>query len=141
MAPRPTAVVERLHGALNRHDLEALVACFAADYDSAQPAHPQRAFRGRDQVRKNWAAFFEGVPDLRAEVLRTAVQGDTVWTEWHWWGTRRDGGPLDVRGVTVIGVRDDRIVWGRLYMEETEAAGVDIDATMQRLTGDVPTEG
>jgi ketosteroid isomerase-like protein len=126
--------LERLHDAMNKHDLEAFVACFAPDYKSEQPVHPNRAFTGSDQVRKNWAAFFEGVPDFHAELLNSAVQGDTVWSEWRWQGTRRDGTPLDIRGVTIFGVEEGQIAWGRLYMEETEVAGVDIDATMQHLT-------
>ena len=134
MPSSPTATLERLRDALNRHDLATFVACFAHDYRSEQPAHPDRAFTGSEQVRANWATFFEAVPDLRAEVLRSTAQGEVVWTEWHWRGTRRDGTPLDMRGVTLFGVRDDRIVWGRLYMEETEMAGVDIDATMRHLT-------
>ena len=134
MASSRTQVLGRLHDAINRHDLEAFVACFAPDYRSEQPAHPGRAFAGSEQVRKNWATFFEGVPDLHAELLRSADRGDTVWAEWRWHGTRRDGTPLDMRGVTLFGVQVDRIVWGRLYMEETEMAGVDIDATMRDLT-------
>ena len=55
-------VVERLNAAMNAHDIEAFVACFHEDYESEQPAHPDRAFRGRDQVRENWSAIFEGVP-------------------------------------------------------------------------------
>ncbi len=134
MPSPPTPVLQRLQDAINRHDLEAFVACFAPDYRSEQPAHPARAFAGSEQVRKNWAGFFAAVPDLRAELLRSANQGDTVWAEWHWRGTGRDGTPLDMRGVTLFGVRDERIAWGRLYMEETEAAGADIDATMRNLT-------
>ena len=134
MQSQSMAVIERLHDAINRHDLEAFLACFAPDYRSEQPAHPGRAFAGSEQVRKNWAAFFEGVPDLHAELLGAAAQGDTVWAEWRWRGTRRDGTPLDMRGVTLFGVRDGRLVWGRLYMEEAEAAGADIDATMRHLT-------
>ncbi len=130
----PIAALERLHDALNRHDLAAFVACFAPDYRSEQPAHPDRAFTGSEQVRTNWATFFAAVPDLRAELLRSTEQGEVVWAEWHWRGTRRDGTPLDMRGVTLFGVRDDRIVWGRLYMEETDMAGGDIDATMRILT-------
>ena len=134
MPSSPTAALERLHDALNRHDLAAFVACFAPDYRSEQPVHPDRAFTGSEQVRTNWATFFSAVPDLRAELLRSTEQGEEVWAEWHWHGTRRDGTRLDMRGVTVFGVRDDRIVWGRLYMEETETAGIDIDATMRSLT-------
>jgi ketosteroid isomerase-like protein len=132
------ATLERLRNAINRHDLDAFVACFAPDYQSEQPAHPMRAFTGSGQVRQNWAAFFAGVPDLQAEVVRATTQGETVWVEWHWHGTRQDGTALDMRGVTLFGVRDDRLIWGRLYMGETDAGGADIDATMARLAGQQP---
>jgi hypothetical protein len=33
-------VIERLHQALNEHNLEALLACFAPDFQSEQPLHP-----------------------------------------------------------------------------------------------------
>jgi ketosteroid isomerase-like protein len=133
------AMVERLREAIDRHDLDAFVACFAPDYRSEQPAHPNRTFTGSAQVRKNWAAFFAAVPDLRAEVVRATAEGETVWVEWRWHGNWRAESPLDMRGVTLFGVREDQIVWGRLYMEGTEAAGADIDATMQDLTA--PSRG
>src|SRR4051812_40894700 len=50
----PLALVDRLVQATNDHDLDGLVACFAADYENATPAHPARSFRGREQVRRNW---------------------------------------------------------------------------------------
>ena len=53
-----SGIMDRLLSAMNAHDLDAFVACFAADYESQQPAHTSRAFRGRDQVRKNWAGVF-----------------------------------------------------------------------------------
>jgi len=69
-------VVERLNAAMNAHDIEAFVACFHPDYDSEQPAHPERAFRGRDQVRENWSAVFAGVPDFRSELVRASADGE-----------------------------------------------------------------
>ncbi|WUV53224.1 nuclear transport factor 2 family protein [Amycolatopsis sp. NBC_01480] len=47
-------VADRLADAINRHDLDALTACFAPVYESTFPAHPSRSFTGRDQVRRNW---------------------------------------------------------------------------------------
>jgi hypothetical protein len=41
-------------------DLDAFMELFADDYRSEQPAHPNRAFRGADQVRENWASVFAG---------------------------------------------------------------------------------
>jgi len=127
-----TEVLERLRDAQNRHDLDAFVACFDPTCDSQQPLHPDRAFVGSRQVRRNWAEIFAGVPDFRAELLRSAGQGDTGWAEWHWHGTRADGTRLDMRGVTIFGIRDDRIVWGRLYLEDVEG-GQGIDQAVQHM--------
>jgi ketosteroid isomerase-like protein len=132
----PEEVLKRLHHAMNQHDLEAFLACFASDYRSEQPAHPNRGFGGREQVERNWSALFGRIPDFRAESLSTAVEGETVWTEWHWTGTRADGGLLDIRGVTLFGIRGGRIASGRLYMEEVEVAGENIDETVRRLAGE-----
>jgi ketosteroid isomerase-like protein len=123
---------------MNAHDLEAFLACIHPEYRSEQPVHPERGFGGRDQVEKNWAAMFSGIPDIRAEALDTAVDGGTAWTEWRWSGTRTDGSPVDIRGVTLFRVEDGLIVSGRLYMEEVEQAGADIDQTVKRLAGPLP---
>jgi steroid delta-isomerase-like uncharacterized protein len=127
-------VLERLHRAMNEHDVEAFLANVDADYRSEQPAHPERAFGGREQVRENWQAIFQGVPDFRAELIRSAVDGEGVWAEWGWHGTRTDGSRLEMSGVTIFGVRAERIVWGRLYMEMIETGGGDIREAMERMT-------
>jgi ketosteroid isomerase-like protein len=139
MRPRsesdPGLIVERLNTALNAHDLEAFLACFREDYESEQPAHPDRAFRGREQVRSNWSAVFDGVPNFRSELVSAATNRDTVWSEWRWQGTQSDGTPLDMAGVIVCGVSEGRIAWARLYVEPVERAGTGIDAAVRHMTG------
>ena len=125
--------MERLAAAMNAHDIEAHVACFAEDYRSEQPVHPDRGFGGRDQVRANWSAIFAGIPDFEAELVRTAAEGDTVWSEWRWRGNRDTGSPLDMAGVIVCGVRDGLIAWGRLYVEDVQRSGEGIDAAVRRM--------
>jgi hypothetical protein len=129
-----TELLERLSDAHNRHDLDAFVACFDPGYRSEQPVHPGREFSGSEQVRANWAEIFAGVPDFRAELLRSAHAGGTRWAEWHWHGTRGDGSRLDIRGVTIFELRDDRIVWGRLYLEYVEGAAEGIDQAVRRMS-------
>ena len=125
-------VMDRLLSAMNAHDLDAFVACFADDYESQQPAHPSRAFRGSDQVRRNWEAVFAGVPDFTAElILSTGTEDGVEIAEWRWQGTHRDGSPFGMHGVIVTGVQDDQIAWGRLYMEPIERVGADIDEMVQ----------
>jgi hypothetical protein len=103
-------MAERLRSAMNDHDIDRFVGLFDERYRSEQPAHPDRAFTGREQVRENWSSVFAGVPDFHAE-------------------------PLDIAGVIVFGVRDDRLAWARLYVEPVEQAGAGIDAAVRRMAG------
>ena len=112
----PDALVDRLVRATNAHDLDALVDCFAVDYRNETPVHPARGFTGREQVRGNWRQIFDGVPDVRATVVGSAVAGDTIWTEWEMTGTRRDGSAHLMRGVILFGVASGRASWARFYL-------------------------
>jgi ketosteroid isomerase-like protein len=118
--------------AVNAHDLERLTGCFAADYVNETPAHPARAFRGRDQVRRNWEQIFAFVPDVHASVLRTAAAGDTVWTEWEMTGTRRDGTPHKMVGVVLFRIDDAVARWARFYLEPVDEDGTTVDDAVRR---------
>jgi ketosteroid isomerase-like protein len=131
----PAAMVERLLDAVNAHDLEATVACFADDYLNETPAHPQRGFRGNQQVRRNWTQIFAGVPDLHARVPRIAVDGETVWVEWDLSGTRGDGADFLMRGVVIFVVTGAAITSARFYLEPVEQTSGDVDAHTNRVVG------
>lgn len=125
-------ITNRLLSAMNAHDLDAFVTCFAADYESQQPAHPNRAFRGSDQVRKNWQGVFSGIPDFTAELLLSAEIGEGVEiSEWRWYGTHTDGSPFGMQGMVVTGVQRNQIAWQRLYVEPIELGGANIDEMVQ----------
>ena len=123
------SVVERMHEALNRHDLEAFLECIDPGYGSEQPAHPNRGFGGKEQVRKNWSAIFKSFPDFEADLLRHTSEGGTAWSEWHWTAMG-----LNIAGVILMGVENDRIVWARLYMEPVEEDGENIDEAVRGMT-------
>jgi len=124
----PESMVGRLVAAANRHDLEALVACFAPDgYVNETPAHPARSFRGREQVRRNWEQIFAHVPDIISEVLRASYGPDIAWTEWEMRGTRRDGSEALMRGVMIFGVTDGLARWCRFYLEPVDAGSTTVD--------------
>ena len=125
-------IMDRLRSAMNAHDLDAFVACFGPDYESEQPAHPSRSFRGSDQVRKNRASVFAGVPDFTAELVLSTVTDEGVEVgEWRWQGTHTDGSAFGMQGVIVTGIQDGLIAWARLYMEPIEQGGADIDEMVQ----------
>ena len=120
MQSSPQVVFERMIQAANRHDLDAMVACFAADFRSEQPFHPERNFVGQPGVRKNWSFFFSMIPDFRVEILNEVVEGDTVWAELHYHGTQVDGKKHATPGVTISGIQGEQIAWSRLYIETTQ---------------------
>ena len=128
--------MDRLLGAVQLHDLDALTACFANDYRNETPAHPARGFVGQAQVRRNWEQIFAAVPDLTAEVSWIA-DDRAVWSEWEMQGTRRDGGTHLMRGVVIFGIRSGQAAWARFYLEPVEAGGGDVnEAVRTTLTGD-----
>ena len=110
--------VKRLIAAINAHDLDAIAGNFAEDVDTSHPAHPARAFVGRENVRTNWVMILKAFPDIRVEIVDSVTVGDTFWGEFCYIRP----GAADLRGVIVITVRGDEIVRSRFFMEEVEAA-------------------
>ena len=132
MAPNPADVVERLARATSAHDLEGIVGCFAEDYVNQTPTHPQRSFTGRDQVRRNWEQILTGVPDITARVLASAVDGDTVWSEWQMSGTRLDGAAHEMGGVIIFAVAGEHVQAARFYLEPLERESGTVDDAVRR---------
>ena len=126
-------VLESLTEAQNVHDAERFASYFTDDYQSDQPAHPDRAFTGRAQVLENWTSVFAGVPDFRAELLASCQDGNDEWGEVDWRGHYADGSPFAMRGVIIATIHDGRIAAARLYVEPVEVRGADIEAAVEQL--------
>lgn len=110
------AVVHRLRDAINAHDLEALVDCFAPEFRSELPTFPDASFAGNENVRHNWERIFSSVPDITAEIVRSTSGADTIWVEWQQQGTQLDGRPHLARGVVIFTVAGGRIASNRFYV-------------------------
>ena len=129
----PRDVIERQLRALNAHDLDALADCFHEDLHSEDFVHPSQTFDGRDQVKRNWEIVIAQVPDLKADLVGTSVDGDTVWAEWRIYGTPRSGQMLDLRGVTISKVRDGRIASTRRYLAPLEQGTETVEDAFKRF--------
>jgi ketosteroid isomerase-like protein len=125
----------RLHDAVNRHDLDSMAGCFAIDFVNETPVHPARSFRGRDQVRKNWAQIFAAVPDLEAELLGSTTDGEVVWTEWEMRGTRVDNVKHLMRGVAVFKFGNEQFTSVRFYLEPVDQDGSGVDMAVRKALG------
>lgn len=113
-------ILGRLERAFGERDIEALVGCFREDVVIDYPAHPAQGFRGRDEIWRTWAPVFASMADFKATVVSSAAMDDTVWAEWYWQGTQRDGSPGDMAGVVIHGLAGGAIAWARFYMEPVE---------------------
>lgn len=110
------SLIEAIRSAINGHDLDAFLACFDEAYESEQPLLPERSFRGREHVRRNWSENLARVRDLRWDLVDACFSADAAWCEWRRHGTRFDGGRFDKQGVVIYAIENGRIARGRLYM-------------------------
>ncbi|MDX6453352.1 MAG: hypothetical protein QOH16_3401 [Gaiellaceae bacterium] len=70
-------VVDRVLVALNAHDLDAFVACYAGDA-TIENGHDEVLVRGHDELRARYGPLLEQLPDIRVEALTRTDVGDFV---------------------------------------------------------------
>jgi hypothetical protein len=70
-------VIDRLLVALNAHDVDAFLACYAQDA-TIENGHDEVLVRGHDELRSRYGPMFEQLPDVRVEALMRTVVGEFV---------------------------------------------------------------
>ena len=104
-----------------------MVACFAPDFLNVTPAHPARGFVGAEQVRRNWTQIFAAVPDIRTDVVATAIDGPRAWTQWEMRGTRPDGSPHEMAGVVIFEVEEGLARKATFFLEPVDHSSGSVD--------------
>jgi hypothetical protein len=100
--------VDRVLIALNAHDLDTFIACYAEDA-TIEDGYDRVVARGHDGLRERYGPMFEQHPDVEVRPLLRVEEGEFVIQ--HEEVTGR--GEL-MRHVAVYLVRDDHIVRERL---------------------------
>ena len=128
--------VDDFRSAIATHDADAVVACFTEDCHFDLPNHPSRSFTGRTQARQNWSMVFEAVPDLAINLANVSYEEDRCWVEWEYTGTRVDGTPHLMRGVTIVDVDSDgRLAAARFFVDYVDQAETSIAEHLASLQG------
>jgi hypothetical protein len=100
--------IDRVLDALNTHDIDAFVACYAEDA-TIEDGHDRVIARGREELRGRYGPMFDSHPDVRVEPGWRTVVGDFVVEEETVTGR---GEPT--RHIAVYLVRDGLIARERL---------------------------
>jgi len=103
------STLQAITDAFNRHDLDAIMSCFADDAVFESPRGPDphgRRFEGKAAVREGLAARFSGIPDVHYGDDDHFVAGDRGASAWTLTGTTTDGLRLEVRGCDLWTFRD-----------------------------------
>jgi ketosteroid isomerase-like protein len=118
MTDQTIAAVTRLNDAVNRHDIEALMAVFAVDCVFENPAPPPDGGRleGHEAVRLFWQRWFARHPGARFDTEEIFATGDRCVVRWVYHKTR-DGKPWHLRGVDLFRVRDGRVTEKLAYIK------------------------
>lgn len=105
--------LERILEAFNRHDLDAIMSCFADDAVLEMPRGSEpwgTRCEGKAAVREGLAGRFAGIPDVHYSNDRHWVCGNRGVSEWLLTGTTTAGERIAVSGCDHWEFRDGLIV-------------------------------
>jgi ketosteroid isomerase-like protein len=106
-------LILRYFDAFNRHDLDAVMACFHADPVVIDMAG--RRFEGRADVRRHYEASFALLPDGRCDLRTMSGRDGCGMAESLFTGRSRGGRAIEALGVEVVEMADGKITAIRDY--------------------------
>lgn len=124
-ADAPTLkMLDEFAAAWNRHDVDGLMACMAADCVFEAAAGKDVAGTrhvGTAAVRAAYAAVFATYADARWNGPRHFVAGDRAVSEWTFTGTTTDGAKVEVNGCDIFTLKDGKIAVKNSYRKQRSA--------------------
>ena len=112
-------VIERFNEAVNRHNVDAIMAAMTEDcvFENTNPSPDGERFEGQAAVRTFWETFFADSPGASFETEELFAAGDRCVVRWtYFWGDG-DGGSGHVRGLDVFKVRDSEVAEKLAYVK------------------------
>ncbi len=111
------AVVQRWGEAVNRQDVDAVMALMSDDcvFDSSYPEPDGTRYEGQAAIRAVWEQFFRASPHSVFEAEEISGAGDRCIFRWvHRW-IDDDGRPAHSRGIDVMRVREGKVAEKLVY--------------------------
>lgn len=113
------SAVDRFNEALNRHDVDAVMAAMTEDciFENTWPPPDGERFEGQTAVRAFWENLIRDSPDARFDAEELFAAGDRCVVRWRYTYTGDDGVPRHLRGVDLFRVRDGLIAEKLAYVK------------------------
>jgi ketosteroid isomerase-like protein len=104
-------VVERFNDALNRHDIDAVMALMTEDcvFENTYPPPDGTRYQGQAAVRGFWEDLVESTPDAQFTTEELVAMGDRCVVRWRYDYSGSDGVPGHIRGIDLFRVRDEKV--------------------------------
>jgi ketosteroid isomerase-like protein len=112
-------VIERFNAALNRHDIDDVMALMTADcvFENTFPAPDGERYEGQPAVRGFWERLLAGSPRANFTAEEIFTTGDRGVVRWRYgWGDA-SGEAGHVRGVDLFRVRDGQVAEKLSYVK------------------------
>ncbi|MFN8371952.1 MAG: nuclear transport factor 2 family protein [Anaerolineae bacterium] len=107
-------LIQHFHDALNRHDIDAMMALMSADclFENTFPAPDGTRYEGQAAVRAFWHEFFTVSPQAYIAIEEIFALDNRAVIRWRY---QWDGG--HVRGVDIFRVHDGKITEKLSYVK------------------------
>lgn len=104
-------IVDRFNEALNRHDVDAVMALMtpASVFENTSPPPDGERLVGHDAVRGFWEQMFRSTPTAQVEAEDIVAAGDRCVVRWQYTWTDPNGTARHIRGIDVMRVRDGKV--------------------------------
>lgn len=113
------ALVMALNDALNRRDVDALMACFADEclFENTYPPPDGARYAGQSQVRAFWEEFFASSTSARIETEELFACDDRCVMLWRYEWRDEAGEAGHIRGVDVYAFQGGKITQKLSYVK------------------------
>jgi ketosteroid isomerase-like protein len=113
------ATIEQFNAALNRHDVDAVMALMTNDciFENTYPPPDGERYEGQAAVRHFWERMLRSSPDAAFATEEMVAAGDRCVVRWRYTYTGADGRSGHIRGIDLFRVRDGKVAEKLAYVK------------------------